>query len=233
MRITQSLLVSIHLPKTAGTSFHDALHQRYGDGLISDYGDWPMHKRRGIRESRALLSVPRRRRLALAPQVRAVHGHMLPATWRLVALHRPLRFVTCLRDPLQRAVSHYHYWRRDYHGEDPQQPLRNRMLREGWSLERFCLGPEMRNIYRQYLWSFDPNRFDFIGVTERYSELLGWLLGDGTDAGVEAARLVNPERGERYEMDPELERQMRVHHASDLRLYEWVVAGRPGRFRWR
>ncbi len=192
-----------------------------------------MHKPRGIREFRALLSVPRRRRVASIPQVRAIHGHMLPGAWRLAALRRPVRFITCLRDPLQRAVSHYHYWRRDYCGDDPSQPLRNRMLREGWSLERFCLGPELRNVYRQYLWGFDPNRFDFIGVTERYSEQLRWLLGQGLESGMEDVRLANPERGERYAIDPDLERRMRAHHAVDLRLYEWAAAGRPGRFRWR
>lgn len=224
------LLVSVHLPKTAGTSFADALARRYGDALHRDYEDLPMQVPRGKRELRALCSVPRRRCIALAPGIRAVHGHVLPVAYRLAARGRETRFITWLRDPLQRVISHYHYWRRDYDGSDTQQPLRNRMLHENWSLERFCLGPEMRNLYRQYLWGFDPNAFDFIGLTERYPSDVQHLLGEA-NAGAEA-RLANPDRGDQYPIAPDLEVRMRKHHAADMRLYEWVAAGRPGRFGW-
>lgn len=231
MSDVEPLLVSLHLPKTAGTSFADALERRYGGALLKDYADLPMHHPRIVRELRAVASIPRRRRLLASGEVRAVHGHFLPVAY-LHAAGAPTRFVTWLRDPLQRLVSHYHFWRRDYRGEDPGQSLRNRMLREDWSLERFCLGPEMRNLYRQYLWGFDPNRFDQVGLTERYEQDVGAILGlEAAVAG--KVRMANPKRGDRYELPPALERRMRAHHAADLRLYAWVDGGRRGRFRWR
>ena len=41
-------------------------------------------------------------------------------------------------------------------------------MEKGWSLERFCLGPEVRNIYSQFLYGFLLEYFSFIGTTEFY-----------------------------------------------------------------
>ena len=233
MSSAEPLLVSLHMPKTAGTSFVDALRQAYGEGLRTEYQDMPMQTRRGVREARALSTIPRRLLMAWDPRVRAIHGHVLPVVYQLASLRRQTRYVTWLRDPVQRVVSHYHYWLRDYDGADPRQRLRNRVLRESWSLERFCLGPEMRNVYHCYLWCFDPNAFSFIGLTERYTDDLRLLLGEASAAAAsKRIRLANPDRGERYVLAPGLERRIRAHHAADVRLYEWVAAGRHGRFRW-
>lgn len=231
MIVAEPLLVSLHMPKTAGTSFADALRRVHGAGLVTEYQDMTMQVPRVVREARMLASASWRLRMAWDPAVTAIHGHALPVVYRLAPLRRQTTYITWLRDPVQRAVSHYHYWRRDYDGSDPRQPLRNRMLREDWSLERFCLGPELRNVYRRYLWGFDPNTFAFIGITERYAEDLRRLTGAGGSSSADT-RLANPERGERYELASELERRIRAHHAADMRLYEWAASGRAGAFHW-
>lgn len=229
--MTEPLLVSLHMPKTAGTSFADALRRIHGAGLVTEYQDMTMQVPRIVREARMLASASWRLRMAWNPAVTAIHGHALPVVYRWAWLRRPTTYITWLRDPVQRVVSHYHYWRRDYDGSDPRQPLRNRMLREHWSLERFCLGPELRNVYRCYLWGFDPNAFAFIGITERYAEDLQRLPGAGWSSCAET-RLANPERGDRYALAPGLEEKIRAHHAADVRLYDWAVRGRVGAFRW-
>lgn len=231
MIVAEPLLVSLHMPKTAGTSFADALRRLHGAGLVTEYQDMTMQVPRVLREARMLASASWRLRMAWDPAVTAIHGHALPVVYRLAPLRRQTTYITWLRDPVQRAVSHYHYWRRDYDATDPRQPLRNRMLREDWSLERFCLGPELRNVYRRYLWGFDPNTFAFIGITERYAEDLRRLTGAGSSSSADT-RLANPERGERYELASELERRIRAHHAADMRLYEWAASGRVGAFHW-
>lgn len=231
LRIAEPLLVSLHMPKTAGTSFADALRRIHGNGLVTEYQDMTMQIPRGRREARMLASAAWRLPMAWNPAVTAIHGHVLPVAYRLAPLRRPTTYITWLRDPVQRAVSHYHFWRRDYDGSDPRQPLRNRMLREAWSLERFCLGPELRNVYQRYLWAFDPNAFAFIGITERYADDFERLPGHGWSAS-DDPRLANPERGERYVIEPALEARIRAHHAADVRLYEWASSGRTRRFRW-
>lgn len=219
------LLISLHLPKTAGTSLRYALRAHYGSRLVEDYAAPPMQIRRGQRELAALadglVTGPR-----IARDIEAIHGHFLPVKYRLALRSRPARYATWLRDPVERVISHYHYWRRDYAGGDPAQPLRNRIVSEGWSLERFCLGPEMRNLYRQYLWGFAPARFDFIGITERYDadfvDFARKYLGGESAASVV---LANPDRdSERYVIDPALRSRIREHHAADVALYDWAVA---------
>jgi hypothetical protein len=225
------LLVSVHLPKTAGTSFRAALEAHYGDSLLEDYAMLPMQLPRGRREWRALCDAYNA--LHQIPAfTRAIHGHFLPVKYRVVLRHRPTRYITWLRDPVDRLVSHYHYWKRDYGGDDPKQPLRNRMLRECWSLERFCLGPELRNLYRQYLWFFPPGRFAFIGITEHYAQDLDWFAHHLLrTASVDVVRaLANPDHPDgTYEIDPTLRQRIEAHHAADLALYRQALGQREAR----
>lgn len=220
------LLVSLHMPKTAGTSFAETLRAAAGEGYRADYGDLPMQRgpwRRRCDAVRGGLALRGR----MEPGVTCIHGHFLALKYRIALDRRPARYVTWLRDPLQRLVSHYAYWRRDYAGDDPAQPMRNRMLREDWSFERFALGPEMRNVYRQYLWGFDPARFDFIGITEHYESDLERLVAMLDCEPVAAAALVNPECGDDgYAVEPGLARRIERHHAADFALYRRVLAGR-------
>jgi hypothetical protein len=221
---SQPLVVSVHLPKTAGTSFGAALKQAYGPGYLEDYADLPMQHAAWKRQWRALWSALRRAPGLPAP-VRCVHGHFLPMKYRPLASRQEVLYITWLRDPVERLASHYHYWRRDYDGSDPAQPLRNRMLREDWSFERFALGPELRDVYSRYLWHFDPRRFDFIGITEHYERDLTRFASGHLDRGfrVETA-LVNPERGEGgYDTPAGLRRRIEAHHARDVALYRWAL----------
>jgi hypothetical protein len=216
------LLVSLHLPKTAGTSFADALLRAYGTGLRLDYSMLPMQVPRGRRNLRALAAW--RAKIQLAAEAKAVHGHFLPVSYLPLTWRRPVTFITWLREPVQRLASHYEYWRREYRTQDPTQPLRNRMLAEDWTFERFALGPELRNVYRQYLWGFAPERFAFVGVAERYDDeikRLGATIGLGLEPG--ARKLENPERAGDYRVSAALRARILAHHAADAELYAWAL----------
>lgn len=223
------LLISLHMPKTAGTSLAQTLRVAFPDpgACQTEYVDQPMQYSRWCRRLRALRAGLAGRG-ALPDNLTCVHGHFLPVKFRIAAGARAVRYVTWLREPVDRLASHYHYWIRDYDGLDPRQPLRNRVLRERWSFERFALGAELRDLYHEYLWRFDPAGFDFIGITERYDEDLQQMarrfLG-GT--AVPASALVNPLRGESgYAISPGLRRRIEAYHARDVALYRRVLAGR-------
>ena len=218
-------LVSVHLPKTAGTSLCETLKQYFGSDLALDYDAPPMQAQRWGREWHAIRSGLCIRRCTNAG-AKVVHGHFLPVKYWFALAGKHARYVTWLRDPVERVISHYHYWWRDYAGDDPRQPLRNRMLHEDWSLERFCLGPEMRNLYSQYLWGFPVKRFDFIGITERYEQDLARFAHRfmwGTASIVHT--LANPSKtGWSYDVDPVFRKRIERHHAADMRLYRWALA---------
>ena len=218
------LLVSVHMPKTAGTSFAQALKEHFAAQFRQEYALVPFNVPRGRRELQAVLrGWALRHRLA---EVRVVHGHFLPLMYRLALGRRPAHFVTWLRHPVERLLSHYTFWRRTRAAATPAQPLRYRMVQEDWSLERFCLGPEMRNLYRQCLWGFDRERFAFIGITERYEDDLAWFAGRFLGGRIpEAIRArSNPDRaGDAYVIDPGLRARIERHHADDLALYRWAL----------
>ena len=102
------MLISVHLPKTAGTSFERSLRQHFGAQLERRYADKPLHHhplRRNLRAAREGLC-GRRRQEAASPA--CVHGHFLPLSYRHLARRADVRFVTWLREPIDRLLSHYH-----------------------------------------------------------------------------------------------------------------------------
>jgi hypothetical protein len=224
------LLVSLHMPKTAGTSLAETLRAAFpAPGACHiEYVDQPMQHPRMQRRWQALRQGLAGRG-ALPATVACIHGHFLPLKYRISAAGRAVQYATWLREPVARLASHYHYWMRDYDGHDPAQPLRNRVVREAWSFERFALGPEMRNLYHEYLWGFDPARFAFIGITERYDadleRMAGRFLG-GT--AVPATALVNPGAKDGYRIAATLRRRIEDHHARDVALYRRALVARGG-----
>ena len=232
------ILVSLHLPKTAGTSFLALLEQVYGDALLRDYADRPLHSSPWRRKKQAITNAL----CNLHPgpallETRCVHGHFLPLKYRGLALRLPLRFVTWLRDPVERLASHFHYWQRSYDRREAG-PLHRRCVEEGWDLERFCLGPELRNSYSSFLWGFPLKHFDFVGITEHYEDDVRVFSEQffGALTQLPAPRNVN-ERGAAdsfarpYIEDPGFRRRVEAYHARDMALYRTALAMREARCR--
>lgn len=230
------ILISLHMPKTAGTSFFALLEKAFGEALLHDYDDRPLNRPAWRRKGRALGSnLGQLFGASQLQQARCVHGHFLPFKYRSAALRADLRFVTWLRDPVERLASHYYYWIRSY---DPGQAgqLHRRVVEEGWDLERFCLGPELRNCYGLFLWRFPLQKFDFIGITEHYEEDVRAFCERFLGGAVElpAPQNVNEELPLRdadrnYIADDDFRRRVESHHAQDVALYRSALAMRSGR----
>jgi hypothetical protein len=222
------MIISVHLPKTAGKSFEGALRKRFGDALLEDYGSFPINTPR-LERLRAALEACRVNGASSFNGVECIHGHFLPLKYLLLAEQQPVTFVTWLRHPVQRVVSHYHYWQRTY---DPagSPPLHRRIVNEGWSLERFCLGEEVRDLYTQFLWGFPVENFAFIGVTEHYNEDLEEFAQRHLGITVTPERLnAGTRAGEPHDLEPGLARRIEAHHARDMALYARVLETRRAR----
>ncbi len=50
------MLISVHLPKTAGISFRFALESQFVNGLQLDYSDHPIHNPPFVRNKQALMN---------------------------------------------------------------------------------------------------------------------------------------------------------------------------------
>lgn len=152
--------------------------------------------------------------------ISCVFGHIMPFRYSVLQRKMPLRFVTWMRHPVDRAVSQYHHIMN--HAEMPaNQTLQQRMIREGWTLERFVFCEEWRNFYSQYLWGFPLERFDFIGMTERYREDFDFFCSSYLNKKYEPVHFNkgNYPAGNTG-LPPSLFKEACLFHDEDMGLYE-------------
>lgn len=145
-------LVSVHVPKTAGTSFQLVLQQIAGNGLwLDDH-------------------VP-----AAPPDwVTCIHGHAT-AGCRLEQFP-DAALIGWLRHPVDRILSHYRYWAER---PDPNHPLCVRMHRERMDPVEFA---GMFPAVQRTMIDVDLGRFDFVGIVEQVElsiEVFRRLVGRG------------------------------------------------------
>lgn len=176
---TRARTIFLHIPKAAGTTFIQVLERQFPrgtvlarhalgpDGLEGRIADLPQTARRGIR---------------------CVHGHFFHGAH--TALPGPSRYLTMLREPVDRHVSSYYFAL-----QNPDAP-RNRWVRERpTDLDGYLgvLADEGRLNRQTHLIAGPPHPdgpadplararlhlerdFDLVGLTERFDEtlLLAW-----------------------------------------------------------
>lgn len=210
------MLISVHIPKTAGTAFGTLLSRRFGPGLLEDYGDRPLSHAALRRLASSLAQIP-----LAASRLRgfeAVHGHFQPLKY----LACRGEVITWLRDPAQRMVSRYEHYRRDVDQGRPLQPAPG--LRPGLTLAQFIEIPRFHNTYAKYFRGFPLRRVRCFGFSEDMSDGLARMRRVlGLDLGDPALANANPSKdGTRYEIARELELRIATLNREDYRLWAWA-----------
>jgi len=148
-------LLSMHIPRTAGTSFKNTLRENYGKKLCLVYGNkWP-YPNRGYT---------------------VVHGHF--HVQRMHEKFPQAKIITWVRHPVDRLVSLYLYWKKtDLNLNDIQLKIKSGKL----SLIEFAKMDYIKKEMSSFFSGFDLNQFLFIGVVENYdndinelSRMLSW-----------------------------------------------------------
>jgi len=212
------MIISVHLPKTAGSSFKASLHQNFDHKLLLDYEDLPLNTPVFERNKNVFTSglINAERDFG---ETECIHGHFMPAKYLLLNSIKPLKFVTWMRHPVDRVISHYYFWQRRYNPDAP--PLHKRIVEEKWSLEKFCLSDEMKNIYQQFLWGFPIWNFDFIGITEYYEADFKYFSDCFFNKKVDLFNEnINPNSKGGYAISKSFRKQIESFHAEDMELYE-------------
>lgn len=170
-------MLSVHVPKCAGTSFFKALETAYGAKAIhTDYADQPLNPAAPMNlDPDGVFERWQRHDWRELKGARVVHGHYHIHKYRNV----PARLrITFLRDPLDRLVSHYFFWKRM---PAHNHALHSYMLEHKLSLDAFARLPFMRRFYTGVFFrGVDLAEFDFVGFHEQARadvERLGALAG--------------------------------------------------------
>jgi hypothetical protein len=223
-------LISVHLPKTGGTSFKASLMTHFGDRYRDDYNDQALSHSRLDRFRAALSAGEVIADLGL-DNLECVHGHFMPVKYQRLDTKGALTFVTWMREPVARMLSHYDYWRGSY-DEKTAAPHHRQFIEEGWSLEQFCLSERFRNIYTQYLWGFPLERFSFVGITEYYREDMLEFSERFLSTSLPPRYLNATKYGiSRRIVDEVFLEKVRDFHAADIKLYQRALQLRQARFR--
>jgi hypothetical protein len=221
------LMISVHVPKTAGSSFAATLLDHYGSSLLRDYADFPINTPTYERNKAALQAsiVNSERDFG---DVECIHGHFLPIKYLLLSDKRATTFITWMRDPVERILSHYFFWTRHF---DPETapPLHRRVVEERWSLERFCLAEEVRNLYAQFFYGFPLERFSFIGITEFYNDDFEFFSKQYLNADLKPKNLNVGSDAKCYQISASLRRRIAEFHSQDMSLYRRALASRQQR----
>lgn len=183
------MLISVHVPKTGGSSFKTFLESHFGDRLLLDYHDRPMTKITMVRNLHALSGIFTTANLS--KRYDCIHGHFLPVKYRFL---KKKSFAIWLRDPVERVVSRYYYWRRHFSPDNVQ--YKKFIKREDLSIEEFCSIKHFQNLYAKYLWCMDLDDFDFLGITSNFEnsiEIFRRMYRIDSSAAVSVAN-VNPGR---------------------------------------
>lgn len=153
-------LISVHVPKTAGTTFSTVLNQVYGEKNI--YLDYM-----GSRPGKYGLS-------KLPPEIRVVHGHFMP--FKYDHLYPQAKKIIWVRNPIYLVISLYFYWLYVPLGlVEKQQKIVRDIKRKTIGLDDFVERPEAKNLISKYSGGKTLRNFDFVGVQEFIEEDLAYM----------------------------------------------------------
>jgi hypothetical protein len=201
------MLISVHIPKCAGTSFRHILQALYGENLWTNYGQ--VFTRNQARPGQ----IPAR--------TDCIHGHFLADAFDDLYPQRHL--LTWVRHPVERVVSNYYHFLRS---PDMRDDCCRRLFEERLSLRQFAELDWMRNEATRYLAGKSPDEFAFIGVAESFTDSLAVFAQTfGWHCHLPARREnSNPTRlGERYELRSGDDAHIRELNAADLTWYQETV----------
>lgn len=202
----ESLLVSIHIPKTAGSTLLWILAQRFGARFQRAYKP----PREGLEKS-AADGWP-----DIADPL-CIHGHgVFERFEKTIRAHARVKWMIFLREPLAGAISLYEYRKRYVAWGEAE----NKFADPG--LEEFLLHGYNHDRYHQWvaLAGVPPEEFELIGITERFDEsilVLAMRLGWDLDL---AYRPTNIGNYPPHQLSPALVEKFRSLNERDYALYD-------------
>jgi hypothetical protein len=175
MKIKNNIeIVSLHIPKTAGTSFRTILKDKIGDSRVVRLD---IHNKNDIRLNEKAFTKDK-----LRNKIKVVHGHFKFADIKeLFDLNPSVRYVTWLRDPVDRVLSHYYYLMKMAAIKMGEQAKDEILSKVGKSLEEYVVHDQNRNEISHFLEGSSLDDFDFIGIQKdfenelnRFRKVMGW-----------------------------------------------------------
>ena len=216
------MLIFVHIPKTAGTTFKSLLvnaNIKHNEviNITSDSFNVKHNNRSGLPGS-----------VSVNPDssIKIITGHFSAA--RILSILPPdlngIELISWVRNPIQRMISNYHYYLKGgtYFGERSLSSRKYDII----DVKTYCTHVDKNNTLNQFI-DIPIEKFKFIGISEHFEkELIRFKAVTGLDLTPKQTEIVNcninPEKKNAYEnyiVDKDLEKEFIKYNLADYELY--------------
>jgi len=203
------MIISVHIPKTGGTSFRNFLIKAFNKKVVFDYRNL-YNKPKLIGSSKTIEKIPL--------DTKVIHGHFKADKYD--DLFPNAKLITWFRNPLEIPISLYYHFLRcpNFKNSDCKA-----LYDEKMSLKEFVLNIGDGNRSPYFISTKELVDFDFIGITEMYDKsmrLFRKLFHIDNSIPV-IKENINPQKNfeSKYRIDPEIRKLIRKLFIKDYKLY--------------
>lgn len=209
-------LVSLHIPKTAGTSFRSVFLDNVSE---RNFAKVDIFNSGRIKVNDTYFTGSKLHR-----KVKAIHGHF-PYVVLLdrFEIQETTQFITWVRNPVERVLSNYYFLRSVIQQRINEQQDENLFERIGKSLQEFVLHPENQNVQSNFLQEAPLENFAFIGIQDKFeseldrlSNTMGWKVKNNSHN-------ITQNKRNRAEHDADIIALIEKLNSKDIDLYNRVV----------
>ena len=218
------MLISVHIPKTAGSTYQKHLRSIFGKNICYDFTDQydfvdPASPTMLMRILR-MLHAAKRGRASIRDTDECITGHFRASKY--YALYPDAKLVTWVRDPVERVISHYYHWLRH---PTRRHSVCHRLHKENLSLVQFAEIPEMRNLQFRYLDGINVEEFWFVGVQEYFDEMMPLFYKQMRlpNQFFPAENVNKKNASDKYSIDMETKKYIRELNSKDQELYLFAL----------
>lgn len=231
------MIISIHIPKTAGTTFRVYLETLFPGDVLMDYPRTtralirrfmsyaqkadPVAAAGDFRLPRSAEGIARFRQLLDADGIRVIHGHFWRGRYSMI--YPDGDYIVWIRDPLARARSHYLYHHRAILSHNDKE---NVAIHDGkLSFQEWIERPNHINQQYKFTGGGALDKFKFVGLVEEFDASIALF---NRVFGIDAARRpakrlnTNPNKDTSVNLDPATVARFKVLNAADYDLYARV-----------
>lgn len=211
-------LISIHIPKSAGTSFYKTLISQYKDSGITRID---MNKK-----DRININKIHHDKAYISKSTKVIHGHFtIPQLYGALDISKDLPIITWLRDPVERVISNYYYLSKilaqELNENSKDLNLLNRLQK---SLVEYAHVESCRNRMTKFLDGIELEELAFIGFVENYSEDLKSLSNMMNWKYYEEVKVNTTGAKNKREVSQEIREEIARLNQEDIALYQKALS---------